>query len=136
MELIKNSPGDCYETVQKTTVIVLTRLQALLTMEHQIASSSERSQFHDLQSLLCATLQNVVRKIKLTDAPQISDVAMQTLLQILAVSSNRKVGGVQEDALSAISTFVEGMDICLSSDFLTLLTISFAIHHFGSNCLL
>lgn len=63
MELIKNSPGDCYETVQKTTIIVLHRLQGLLVMEHQIASTNERSQFHDLQSLLCATLQ-VRAKIK------------------------------------------------------------------------
>ena len=48
---------DCYVTVQKTVMIILERLQSVLQMESRIQSQSDRTQFNDLQSLLCATLQ-------------------------------------------------------------------------------
>jgi hypothetical protein len=61
MELIKNSPRDCYETVQHTTVIILERLKTVLIMENQ-NNAGDRTQFNELQSSLCATLQSVLRK--------------------------------------------------------------------------
>ena len=57
MEMIKNSPRDCYVTVQKATMVILERLNQVLAMEQQIQNHSDRAQFNDLQSLLCATLQ-------------------------------------------------------------------------------
>lgn len=36
MELLKNSPQDCYSTVQRTTIIILERLQQVLHMESQV----------------------------------------------------------------------------------------------------
>lgn len=63
MEMVKNSPTDCYVTVQKTTMVILERLQQVLQMENHISSQADRSQFNDLQSLLCATLQSVLRKV-------------------------------------------------------------------------
>lgn len=57
MELIKNSPKDCYPVVQQTTLIILKKLEQLLTIENTLQTSSDKSQFRDLQSLLCATLQ-------------------------------------------------------------------------------
>jgi len=57
MEMVKNSPRDCYLTVQKTTMVILERLQQVLQMETHIQSHSDRAQYNDLQSLLCATLQ-------------------------------------------------------------------------------
>ena len=57
MEMIKNSPKDCYVTVQKTIMVILERLQQVLQMEPRIVSQSDRVQYNDLQSLLCATLQ-------------------------------------------------------------------------------
>jgi importin subunit beta-1 len=57
MEMIKNSPKDCYVTVQKTIMVILERLQQVLQMESRIVSQSDRAQYNDLQSLLCATLQ-------------------------------------------------------------------------------
>lgn len=41
------------------------------------------------------------------DAPQISDAIMGALLHMLSTSSG-KAGGVQEDALLAVSTLIEG----------------------------
>ncbi|XP_073988755.1 importin subunit beta Fs(2)Ket isoform X2 [Rhodnius prolixus] len=104
MEMVKNSPRDCYETVQKTTLVILQRLNQVLAMEQQIQSHSDRAQFHDLQGLLCATLQSVLRKVTPTDAPQISDAIMNALLQMFTSNSCKSV---QEDALMAVSTLVE-----------------------------
>lgn len=106
MEMIKNAPKDCYLTVQKTTMIVLERLNQVLQMENLITTNSDRHQFNDLQSLLCATLQSVLRKVSPIDAPQISDSIMTALLSMFN-SSAGSVGGVQEDALMAVSTLVD-----------------------------
>merc|ERR1719273_3041640 len=107
MEMVKNSPKDCYDTVQKTTLIILQRLQQVLQMENHIQSQSDRVQFNDLQSLLCATLQSVLRKVEPAHAPAISDSIMTALLQMFQSSSNTRSGGVQEDALMAVATLVE-----------------------------
>lgn len=107
MEMVKNSPNDCYVTVQKTTMIILERLQQVLVMESRIQSSNDRAQYIDLQSLLCATLQSVLRKVQPAHAPQISDTIMTALLQMFQSSVSNKTGGVQEDALMAVSTLVE-----------------------------
>uniref|UniRef100_A0A8C5WHN0 Karyopherin subunit beta 1 n=1 Tax=Leptobrachium leishanense TaxID=445787 RepID=A0A8C5WHN0_9ANUR len=105
MEIVKNSAKDCYPAVQKTTLVIMERLQQVLQMESHIQSSSDRMQFNDLQSLLCATLQNVLRKVQPVDASQISDVVMASLLHMF--QSTAGSGGVQEDALMAVSTLVE-----------------------------
>uniref|UniRef100_A0A3P9HUF4 Karyopherin subunit beta 1 n=1 Tax=Oryzias latipes TaxID=8090 RepID=A0A3P9HUF4_ORYLA len=111
MEIVKNSAQDCYPAVQKTTLVIMERLQQVLQMESHIQSTSDRIQFNDLQSLLCATLQNVLRKVQHQDALQISDVVMASLLRMF--QSTAGTGGVQEDALMAVSTLVE----VLGSDF-------------------
>lgn len=107
MEMVKNSPKDCYVTVQKTIMVILDRLQQVLQMESRIQSQNDRVQYNDLQSLLCATLQSVLRKVEPEHAPQISDTIMTALLQMFQSSVNHKTGGVQEDALMAVSTLVE-----------------------------
>merc|ERR1719431_2117908 len=107
MEMVKNSPKDCYDTVQKTTLIILQRLQQVLQMENHIQSQNDRVQFNDLQCLLCATLQSVLRKVEPAHAPAISDAIMTALLQMFQSSSQQRSGGVQEDALMAVATLVE-----------------------------
>ncbi|XP_055682052.1 importin subunit beta isoform X1 [Lutzomyia longipalpis] len=106
MEMIKNSPSDCYIVVQKTTMVILDRLNRVLAMENHMAISSEAHQISDLQSLLCATLQALLRKVEPDDAPKISDIVMNSLLSMFA-SNCGKVGNVQEDALMAVSTLVD-----------------------------
>lgn len=105
MDMIKNAPNDCYAVVQRTTMVVLDRLNQVLQMESQI-THSDRFHFNDLQSLLCATLQSVLRKVETDDAPKISDSIMSALLTMFN-SSTGKSGGVQEDALMAVSTLVD-----------------------------
>ncbi|RZF44291.1 hypothetical protein LSTR_LSTR006841 [Laodelphax striatellus] len=106
MEVVKNSPKDCYVTVQKTTMVILERLNQVLQMESHIQNHNDRAQYNDLQGLLCATLQSVLRKVTPEDAPQISDAIMQALLQMFN-SNSSKSGGVQEEALMAVSTLVD-----------------------------
>lgn len=107
MEMVKNSPSDCYAAVQKTTMIILEKLNHVLQMEGHITSQNDRAQYNDLQSLLCATLQSVLRKVTPQDAPQISDAIMTALLRMLSCDAGKTGGGVQEDALMAVSTLVE-----------------------------
>ncbi|CAF0735123.1 unnamed protein product [Adineta steineri] len=110
MEMIRHSPKDCYVTVQKTTVTVLDRLNRVISVESHTANPNDRVQISDLQSLLCATLQSVLRKMHPNDAPLISDPIMQALLQMLKTNSG-KASAVQEDALVAIGTLVEVLGI-------------------------
>lgn len=105
MDMVKNAPNDCYAVVQKTTLVILERLNQVLQMESQI-QHTDRFQFNDLQSLLCATLQSVLRKMTPEDAPKISDQIMTALLTMFN-STSGKSGGVQEDALMAVSILVE-----------------------------
>lgn len=105
MDMIKNAPNDCYETVQRTTMVILERLNQVLQMESQV-QHNDRFQFNDLQSLLCATLQSVLRKVSPEDAPKISDTIMTALLTMFSTTAG-KSGGVQEDALMAVSTLVD-----------------------------
>ena len=105
MEMIKNSPKDCYAIVQEVTRIILTRLEQIQQLESAIQSSSDRDQYNDLQSLLCATLQSVLRKMSTEDAPKISDYVMNGLIKMF--QATEKSGSVHEDALMAVGTLVE-----------------------------
>jgi importin subunit beta-1 len=108
MELIKNSPADCYPVVQQTTIVILTKLESLLSIEDALISSNERSQLRDLQSQLCATLQSVLHKIRVEDAPLISDAIMTGLLRIMTRCGGKECGAVIEEALMAITALIEG----------------------------
>src|SRR3569623_379152 len=109
MELIKNSPQDCYAVVQQTTLIVLKKLEQLLNIEHSLVSASDKAQLRDLQSLLCATLQSVLRKMHREDVPAISDPIMAGLLQIMQRCVGKESGGVMEDALVAVTELIAGI---------------------------
>ena len=65
MEMIKNSPRDCYATVQKTMLIILERLNQVLAIDGQTMNTADRVEMLDVQGLLCATLQ----VCKLEDLP-------------------------------------------------------------------
>lgn len=105
MEMIKNSPNDCYNIVQTTTLVILDRLNKILSVDVNMYMN-DRQKIQDIQSSLCATLQSVLRKVKQEDAPAISDAIMGALLHMFN-SSTGKAGGVQEDALMAVSNLVD-----------------------------
>ncbi|KAK6010412.1 HEAT repeat protein, partial [Ostertagia ostertagi] len=97
MELIKNSPKDCYPVVQSTYGINVEEAGA--------------NQLMDLQSLLCATLQSVLRKMRPEDAALVGEHVMNGLVQIMNRTSNNKGGGsVMEEALLAVSVLAETLN--------------------------
>lgn len=106
IEMVKNSPNDCYVTVQSTTIIILQRLNQILELESHCGNNFDRNQMIDLQSSLCATLQSVLRKVEPSDAPKISDQIMTALLTMFN-SGTGKNGGVQEDALMAVAALID-----------------------------
>ncbi len=68
---------------------------------------ADRQQLADLASLLCATLQSLLRKISSEDAKQISDMVMRAIYLMLN-SKSAQTGGVQEDAIMTVGVLVEG----------------------------
>merc|ERR1711887_322676 len=80
----------------------MTRIHGMFNMT---VSNDQRSQYNDLQALLCATLQAVVRKIKPQDIAQIADKCMEALLKMM--NSSQGVGSVQEDALQTVGALIE-----------------------------
>ncbi|KAK8758874.1 hypothetical protein V5799_003493 [Amblyomma americanum] len=106
MEFVKNSPRDCYVWVQRTTMIILEWLQHVLALVGHIQSSFDRAQNNGLLSLR-TTLQSMLRRMTLEDAPKISDAVVAAVLQMFSSSSGRAGGGVQEDALMTASALVE-----------------------------
>ena len=68
---------------------------------------ADRQQLADLASLLCATLQSLLRKINSDDAKQISDMVMSAIYLMLN-SKSAQSGGVQEDAIMTVGVLVEG----------------------------
>lgn len=100
MDMIKCAPADCYETVKSTTLIVLSRLNQIINLQ------SMNEDCLDMQGLLCATLQSVIRKMSGEDVEKIADAIMNALLVMLSTS---KDSGLQEDALMAISPLIENI---------------------------
>ena len=94
--------------VNNTTLIVLKKLELLRQMESTLVGVSEASQLHDLQSLLCATLQSVLSKMQKSDAIKIANEVMLALLQIMTHVSNKPGNTVMEDALMATSALLTG----------------------------
>lgn len=106
MELIKNSPRDCYLVVKDTTVVVLKKMEELLNVESTLSTSTDRAQLRDLISQLCATLQSVLRKFHEGDALAISEPIMRGLFQIMHRYQGKDNGAVMEEALMAVSALI------------------------------
>lgn len=70
-------------------------------------SGADRQQLTDLESLLLATLQSLLRKVSSTDALSIADTVMTALLMMFQSSLGHS-GGVQEDVVLTVGVLVEG----------------------------
>jgi importin subunit beta-1 len=105
-DMIKFSPKDCYETVQKTALVMLQKLETILQAESQIQAGPSRTQLVDMASLLCATMQSLLRKVNSQDAIQLSHMVMKAM-QLMLGSSVGRTGGVQDDAISTVGVVVQ-----------------------------
>ena len=100
---------DCYETIGKTTLHVLEKLQHSI---HSNFSVTDKNNLNNIQSYLCATLQSLLRKLNKNDILKLSDTIMQSLLYILQTSAVDN-GSIQEDVILTVGTLIE----VLHSDF-------------------
>ena len=71
-------------------------------------SGAEKQHLADLESLICATLQSLVRKVRRDDVVAISSSVMEALLLMFQTSSAGASSGVLEDALMTVGVLVEG----------------------------
>ena len=78
--------------------------------EKSLARTTRRYFFQALHYVHLLFLQSVLRKVNTQDAQQIARPIMDALLQMLSLGG-ASVSGVQEDALMAIGTLVEGLYI-------------------------
>ena len=67
-------------------------------------SSADQSQFNDVQSLLCASLQSILKRVSHADALQLGDDIFRALASMLQMSTTNCV---QEDALMAMGSLIE-----------------------------
>lgn len=120
MAMINCSADDCYDCVCKTTEEIMRRIDQFISLSNGKMSSTDRSDVVNIQSLLCATLSSVLKKIKPEHVVHMSDKVMEALLTMLQNSQNNKekkdknedgddiaYGGVHEDALLAVGTLAE-----------------------------
>lgn len=123
MDLIKYSAKDCYAVVQKTTVAMIDRLRSILQVDVQSqATGADKQHLADLESLICATLQSLVRKVSREDALQIAPTVMEALLLMFQSSTlGTSSSGVLEDAIMTVGVLVE----VLGEDFFSYMDIFF-----------
>lgn len=107
MDLIKYSAKDCYSVVQKTTSAMMDRLRNILQIDQGQVSGGNKQQVADLESLICATLQSLVRKLSREDVLAIAPSVMEALLLMFQASAVDATVGVLEDAIMTVGVLVE-----------------------------
>ena len=76
-------------------------------------TGSDKQQLSDICSLLCATLQSLLRKVSKEDARSISDKVVEGMICMLAIPGSQGStggGGLQEDAIITIGVLVDGKE--------------------------
>ena len=76
-------------------------------------SEADKQQLADLESLICATLQSLLRKVCPEDARTIAPSVMEALLLMFQTSAAGSSSGVLEDALMTVGVLVEGVCVCM-----------------------
>eukprot|EP01134_Creolimax_fragrantissima_P003633 CFRG3633T1 len=105
--VIQTAPTDCYPFIINTTITILARLEHALQPKAELSGAAEKLVHSETQGLLCSALCALILKLREEDLEKISDQIMQILLVMLQTSD---VNGVQEDALTAISSLVAQLD--------------------------
>lgn len=104
---VGSSMGCVLMSLYMTFTSALNYLRPFYLQSQVDVVGSDRQQLADLASLLCATLQSLLRKISSDDAKQISDMIMRAIYLMLN-SKSAQAGGVQEDAIMTVGVLVEG----------------------------
>lgn len=100
------SPMDCTTDVKKLQDVMIVKLSESLSYANHIVSIEDRMRYSELQSHICAVLQNCLKKLGRPDLHS-SDQIMSALLAILRTSAK---GSELEDVMLLIGTLVAEID--------------------------
>ncbi|KAI7688052.1 Importin subunit beta-1 [Sarcoptes scabiei] len=105
IDMIKYCPKNQYGIVRKTSELIMDRLNRMAVVEN--ASHLDQN-YLDLQSLLCSTLQAILRRMSSEDALIIAESVVKTSLKILEICS--KNGSINEDVIMMVSTLANSIE--------------------------
>ncbi|KAI3383644.1 hypothetical protein SNEBB_009233 [Seison nebaliae] len=108
MNLLRYSPNDCYRMVKESTTIMIERLEQIMNID-VTSGNYDINEICDIESLLCATVQMLLRRLKEEDIIKLSEKLLQKLAIILSPQYNRS-NGVQEEAFSLLSCIIETLN--------------------------
>ena len=91
-------------------------------------SGADKQQLADLESLICATLQSLLRKVSPEDARTIAPSVMEALLLMFQTSAAGSSSGVLEDALMTVGVLVEGVCVCVCACVRACVCVCMCIH--------
>ena len=108
MEMVCSQYGPPFS--QLTYHLISLSLSLSLSQQSQQSqvSGADRQHLADLESLLCATLQSLVRKVNKEDAITIAPSVMEALMLMFQASASGSSSGVLEDAIMTVGVLVEG----------------------------
>eukprot|EP00051_Salpingoeca_urceolata_P028386 m.486569 g.486569 ORF g.486569 m.486569 type:complete len:883 (+) comp24499_c0_seq1:219-2867(+) len=110
MALLQNFAEDCYPSVQQAAGEIFKRIQGCLGIAVEGRAREDLLMHAETQSLLCASLQCLIRNMHKEDIISAADTIMQILLAMFQQSTKIAASNVVEDALMAVSALVEELD--------------------------
>lgn len=108
MMFISKCPDDCYETLKKVTLEMLLRMDNVVQRKGN--SQREHTQLSEVQSLICATLRDIVIALNPEDVKSLADRLMKMMMYVFRVAHDNKQDMVQEDAIATIQAMVDQLD--------------------------
>lgn len=101
--LLLKCPADCLPVVQKTSLVIVERLEASIAMESQLLSADEKVQHSELQASLCGVTQSVMRRLDREIVP-LADRIMTAFFKVF--TSSTKTATTVEDVFLAIGVLI------------------------------
>ncbi|KAH8084890.1 ARM repeat-containing protein [Cristinia sonorae] len=93
--------------VQSTTLVIIQRMEHLISVQNQILGVDDRNNWNDLQSNFCSVLTSTIRTLEKGFQP-LADRVMTALLQLIQAAG--KTSTVLEDAFLAVGTLAAALE--------------------------
>ncbi|KAI0981868.1 hypothetical protein GJ496_007121 [Pomphorhynchus laevis] len=109
VSVVRSSSKDCNLFVKELYVGMLNRLEHVLDIEAKGMNQSDRSDWCEIQAMLCATLQAAIQKLDISACEDTSDRIISALMRVISCSHN-STSGATEDAIGTLSLLLGMMD--------------------------
>lgn len=104
---VTHAHPDTYPSVNATAMVILQRMEQLISLQNQILGIDDRNNWNDLQSNFCSVLISVVRKLNDGIQP-LADRIMTLVLQLIQVAG--KTSTVLEDAFLVVGAMASALE--------------------------